>query len=228
MEEGGGLMHSGPPEFAEAVLSLLVPPACREEVVGDLHERYKSPRQYAIDVLHTVPLVIASRMRRTTDPQVLLIQAFVLYSSFLCAAWFKDGTLLREPWGLWRLALPAVMWVVGLILDDTYAGPGRRSSLKLAQAPLLGLVFALVSQEMLRIGNPGAAIPRSLLVYGCGIGLLLSSAVRFLFPPMAVQFLGIRPSARQLKRAGESRGKSAAFVMLLLLLWLTYQICKRA
>ena len=89
--ERGGLMRSGPSKAAEAIVALLLPPACREEVLGDLHERYRSRLQYFTDALSTVPLVILSRIRRTADPQVLLIQAFALYASFLTAAWFKDA-----------------------------------------------------------------------------------------------------------------------------------------
>ena len=128
-------MCSGPSKAAEAIVAVFVPPACREEVLGDLHERYSSRRQYGLDALRTVPLVIISRMRRTADPQVLLIQAFALYASFLGAAWLKAGALLREEWGLLRLAVPAGMAMLGLILEDTYADSGRQSPLKLIRGP---------------------------------------------------------------------------------------------
>src|SRR6516225_7621174 len=98
--ERGGLMRSGPSKVAEAIVTLLLLPACREEVLGDLHERYRSPLQYGVEALCTVPLVILSRIRRTSDPRVLLIQAFALYASFLTAAWFKDAGLLQAQWGL--------------------------------------------------------------------------------------------------------------------------------
>ena len=52
-----------------------MPPACREEVLGDFCERYRSPAQYAFDAVFTVPLVISSRIRRTSDPQIVLIQS---------------------------------------------------------------------------------------------------------------------------------------------------------
>src|SRR5437016_2809889 len=51
--KAGGLMCSGPSKAAEAIVAVFVPPACREEVLGDLHERYSSPRQYALDALRT-------------------------------------------------------------------------------------------------------------------------------------------------------------------------------
>ena len=88
-------MNRGPSKAVEAIVAVFVPPACREEVLGDLHERYRSPLPYAWEALCTAPLVIASRVRRTTDPQVLLMQAFALYMSFLGAAWFQDPALLQ-------------------------------------------------------------------------------------------------------------------------------------
>ena len=208
-------MHSGPSKIAEAIVAVFVPPACREEVVGDLHERFKSPLQYAGDALSTVPLVIISRMRRTADPQILLIQAFALYLSFLGAAWFKDGEVLRGQWGLLRLAIPAAMAMLGLILDDTYANPGRRSALSLARGPLLGLALALASQGMLWSSNPGLAIPPLVTFYGCAMSLLLSSAVRMLFPPVTEQLLGANAPAFWLKQAGGSRGSPQGIIRVL-------------
>jgi hypothetical protein len=58
-----------------------------------------------------------------------LLQALVLYVSFLGAAWFKEGAFLREQWGLLRLAIPAGMAMLGLILEGAYSTPGRRSSI---------------------------------------------------------------------------------------------------
>ena len=181
--ERGGLMHSGPSKAAEAIVAVFVPPACREEVLGDLHERYISPRQYGIDALRTVPLVIVSRIRRTADPQVLSIEAFVLYLSFLGAAWFKDRAFLQQHWGLLRLAIPAGMALLGLIIDGAYAKPGRRSLVTAVRGPVFALSLAFLSQGVLRAGGPNLAVPRWIMWYGCALSLLLVSAVRMLFPP---------------------------------------------
>jgi hypothetical protein len=210
--KGSGLMYSGPSKAAEAIVAVFVPPACREEVLGDLHERYSSPRQYAVDALCTVPLVIISRMRRTADPQVLLIQAFALSVSFLGAAWFKDGTLLREQWGLLRLAIPVGMAMLGLILEDAYAKPGRRSSLSLVRGPVFGLGFALGSQGVFWAGNPNLAVPRWILFYGCAMSLLLSSAVRMLLPPTTDQLQGANAPALWLRQAGGSSGNPQGII----------------
>jgi hypothetical protein len=88
-------MHSGPARAIETIVAWLVPPACREEIVGDLHERYRSPLQYVWEVVRAVPLVIASRIRRTADPHVLLIQALALYLSFLVATWLVNAASFK-------------------------------------------------------------------------------------------------------------------------------------
>jgi len=199
-------MYSGPSKTAEAIVAVFVPPACREEVLGDLHERYSSSGQYGLDVLRTIPLVIISRIRRTADPQVLLMQAFALYVSFLGAAWLENGAFLSAPWGLLRLAIPAGMAMLGLILEDAYAKPGPRSQLNLARGPVLGLGLALASQGMFRIGNPDLALPSWIAFYGCAISLLLSSAVRILFPPATDQLQGANVPAHWLKQSGGSLG----------------------
>jgi hypothetical protein len=208
-------MDSGPSRIGEAVVGFLIPPACREEVLGDLHERFKSPLQYTADALVTVPLVIISRIRRTADPRILLIQAFALYMPFLGAAWVNNGAVLREQWGLLRLAIPAATAMPGLILDDTYANTSRRSSLNLARGPLLGLVMALVSQGLLWIINSDLALPRWITFYGCAMSFLLSSAVRMLFPPVTEQLLGANTPALWLKRVGRSRGSPQGIIRVL-------------
>ena len=237
----GALMNSGPSKAAEAIVALLVPPACREEVLGDLHERYGSPRQYGLDALRTVPLVIVSRIRRTADPQVLLIQAFALYVSFLGAARVADAALLNEQWRLLQLAVPAGMALLGLILEDTYAPPGRRSPLSLVRGPVLGLGLAFVSQGVFWAGNQDLAVPLRIMIYGCAMSLLLSSAVRMLFPPATDQLQGANAPAFWLKQAqgpagnrqGFGRfGKSAAaiaaaaIVGMLIVLLVAYQLWK--
>ena len=102
-------MSSGPSKIAETIVGVFVPPACREEVLGDLYERYRSAGRYGLDAARTVPLVIASRIRRTANAQVLPMQAFALYEAFLGAAWFTNRAFLSERWGLPRLAIPTAI-----------------------------------------------------------------------------------------------------------------------
>jgi hypothetical protein len=181
----------GPSKTADAIVAIFIPPASREEVLGDLYERYQSPLQYAFDALCTVPLVIVSRVRRTSDPQVVLIQAFAMYLSFLGAAWFVDGSLLVQHWGLLRLAIPAAVAMAGLVLDDAYRNPKKRFS----QAPFLGIATVFILWFDFRI-------PLLVMLYGAGMSLLLSTAVRLLFPPAMDQLQGANAPAYWMERDG--------------------------
>jgi hypothetical protein len=215
MGKNGRLTKPRPSRAAEAIVAFFVPPACHEEVVGDLHERYRSPVHYGLDALSSVPLVIASRIRRTADPQVLLMHAFALYLSFVGAAWFQDQPFMRSQWGLLRLAVPVGVVLLGIILDDAYARPGRRAAMGLVRGPVLGLALALLSQSVFWAANAPVGVPRQILFYGCGMGLLLSSAIRQLFPPVADQLLAVNAPALWLKR-GDASGEAPQFLIWLL------------
>jgi hypothetical protein len=175
--------------WLEAITALLIPPACREEVLGDLRERNTAPQPYALDAIRAVPLVIVSRIRRTTDPQLLLMHAFVLYLSFYVTCWFKDRALLYEPWALARLAIPGAVTLLALVLEDAYARPGHRSPLRLVRGPLLGVAWMLLFQAMLlsqaalSTGSSPLTLPWWILLCGGALGLLLTSALRMLFSP---------------------------------------------
>src|SRR5580658_6365147 len=113
-------MPSGPSKALEAIVGLFVPPACREEVLGDLHEKYTGPGQYIVLAMCVVPFVIVSRIRRTTDTLVMLTEALLIYGSFLAAEWYTDRTSLTGQWGLLRVAIPTVLNLAVLILDRAW------------------------------------------------------------------------------------------------------------
>jgi hypothetical protein len=60
--------HTDPPRWMQAAVSCLLPPACREPVLGDLQERFSERGArwlgYVGDVVTTVPHVLRSQMRR--------------------------------------------------------------------------------------------------------------------------------------------------------------------
>lgn len=60
-------MESNPSKIAEALVYWLLPPACREEVLGDMRERNQSSVQYLVEATCTVPSVIYSRIRRCPE-----------------------------------------------------------------------------------------------------------------------------------------------------------------
>jgi hypothetical protein len=196
-------MDPGPSKFSEAVVALFIPPACREEVLGDLHERFRSRTQYAADALSTVPLVIVSRMRRTSDPQVVFIQAFAMYLSFLGAAWFSNRDMLSEEWGLLRLAVPGAVAMSVLIVADAYRIPSAQPVwMRLAEGPCLGVGLAFICETMISVAHPDFMIPRWIMIIGGGSSLLTSTAIRMLFPPATDQLQGANAPAYWLERPG--------------------------
>jgi len=171
-------MQCAPPKLMEAVVGLLLPPACREHVLGDLHERYTSPRQYVADALRVVPLVIASRIRRTTDPDVFLMEALGLYVAFSGAAFLLDRGFLLGQSGLLRLAIPAAVVLAVSTLAAAYADPRKRSPLQPIREAALGVAFAFLAQAMV-------PIPRWTMVAGGGMSLLLVATLRMFFSSAA-------------------------------------------
>ncbi len=196
-------MRAAPPRWIETLVGLTIPPACRETVLGDLHERYAGLLQYLLDALYAVPLVIVSRIRRTTDPQVLLLEAFVLCLSFLTAARYKDANFLIEPWGLMRLAIPAAMALLGLMIEDAYARPGRRWFERAIGGAAFGVGIAFLSQGVFKRGWPAVPLPIGILMTGGGMGFLLVATLRMLFPPLADRPQGANGPAFWLEQSGK-------------------------
>ena len=163
-----------------ATIGFLLPPACREEVLGDLHERNATWAGFCIDAVRTLPLVIASRIRRTADPQLFLLHAITLYLCYYAAAWFTDRALLRETWGLARPAIPALLVLLALLLEDAYAKPGPRSRLQLTRGPLIAFVFVFLAPSL----------PAKVVLFGSALGLPLTLALRLLFSPQSTSRQG--------------------------------------
>ena len=179
-------MTPSPPRLLELIVGILIPPASREHVLGDLHERFESTPRYILDAIHTIPLVILSRIRRTADPQVLLMEAFALYTSFVLAAWRSAGIeFFEDQSGYLRLAAPAAITLLALVLIDAYADPRKRSPLRPILSAALAIALAFLSQTILAAGDPALAIPRWILIPGAAMALLLLSTLRMLFPPIA-------------------------------------------
>lgn len=174
-----------PPKFVERFVGLFIPPACREEVLGDLHEISEGTLHYLVEAARTVPLVIMSRMRRTADPQIVLMEAFLLYLSFTGAAWVLDHGFLVEPFGLLRLGIPAAIALWTLVLADAYADPRKRSPLRPLFFAAVSALAAILSQSILAAPEAGLALPRRVMLAGCALSVLLISTLRLLFPAPA-------------------------------------------
>jgi ATP-dependent Zn protease len=57
-------MHNGPPKLLEQIVGALLPASRREDVLGDLYEKYQNPVHYLATALCVVPSVIAGQMGR--------------------------------------------------------------------------------------------------------------------------------------------------------------------
>jgi len=126
-------MGAHPSPRLERIAGVFLPAAVREEVLGDLFERYQSPPRYLASTLRLLPAIFFSRVRRTADPQLTSIVACLVYLSYLTAAWLASSAT-----DIFRPALPAALTILGILLTDAYTlrpGPVR--------APLAGAVLAL-------------------------------------------------------------------------------------
>ena len=111
-------MKMAPPKFLESLVRSVLPPARREQVLGDIHERYKSPLKYIADAANVVPAAIFSQLRRATPIAFRLLEALVIYGSIFADARlseFVDGP--PDPSQVARLTLVSL---AGLVWHDVY------------------------------------------------------------------------------------------------------------
>lgn len=163
----------------EKIVGILIPPACREEVLGDLRERNEGFQLFLYEALRTVPMVIFSRIRRTTDSVVLLMEALCCYVSFLAAAWELQPSMISKQGGFLRLAIPCAIVLAALVIADAYANPRKKSLLRPVLAVALAFAAVFLVQAMYEL------LPRTLLAVGSGSSILFLLALRLLFPPLA-------------------------------------------
>ncbi len=173
-------MESGPPKIIETLIGWLIPPASREEVLGDLRERYENPARYMAEAAQTVPCVIYSRIRRTSDPVVALMQGVSMYTAFVMAASWLDRALILDERGFLRLAVPPCVALATLTLADAYSNPKRRWPLK----PLFGVILAIAAALACEAWLDRWRLPVNVLAWGAGMSALLASTIRLMFPPI--------------------------------------------
>jgi hypothetical protein len=170
-------MESSPSKIAEALVCWLLPPACREEVLGDMRERNQNSAQYLVEATWTVPSVIYSRICRTTDAVLTLMLAISMYTAFVMSAWWLDRELLFREYGYARVAIPPAIFLVPILLADAYSDPQKRWPLKPLFGPILGLAFAYAVEL-----NHRWALPSSVLAWGGAVSVVLVSTLRLTFP----------------------------------------------
>jgi hypothetical protein len=141
------MLPAGPPPLLEKIAGALLPPACREEVLGDLRERYTTPLQYLLLAIRVAPFVFASRVRRTTDAQLLLTQTILIYGSFLAGAWYSNRWLLTSRWGLLWPLIPTAANVLDLIFQAVWTGGSKWPRILVSSIALgIGVSFNVYSE----------------------------------------------------------------------------------
>lgn len=206
-------MESGAPEVMEVIPWILLPPACREEILGDLRERYQSVIQYLFDCAQVIPCVIYSRMCRTTDGVVALMQGGAMYTALMVAAWWLDRGLFLDRRSFAVLAIPTAIVLAATVLGDAYNDPSRRWPLKSLLAPAVGFSLASIAQSMFKAWALETAVFR----WGGVTGLLFVFTLRVIFPPIFDRPLGVSgPSDwRKLELAPLWRDNKAALLIVL-------------
>lgn len=170
METG---LNAGPPRLLERAVAPLIPPVVREEIVGDLWERFRSPTQYFADAMLALPYLIASQTRRATEGRLFALQAFTIFASF---GGFEP-TLGPATVTMWQRALLATLpALAALLLRNAY----RRSdewTARRAAGDLAAMLLAVLAVESLVavLGARGIVDPYWRIWDGFLIGGLLFS-----------------------------------------------------
>ena len=137
-------MEARPPELIEATVAKLLPAACRENVLGDLHERYRATAHYIIDALRAVPFVVASQSRRNFRSDLLWAEAWVLQIGYSFNSY--NGQILLPAWILIGLT-PLAFRIL-----DAYVPPDsatlRQIYVKSAMATSFAFVIGFLSNKL--------------------------------------------------------------------------------
>ena len=175
-------METRPPELIEAIIARLIPPACRENVMGDFAEQYRSPAQYLFNALAALPFIVASQIRRTFRLAVFLSEASALYISFAAAAFFAASDYLNHI-GRW---LPMGIFVgvalLVLIVRDAYGNTEEQSARRALRDAVFSIGIAICCEGLLRNLNwSGLALPPWFVFAGSALSLPMLYAERRYF-----------------------------------------------
>lgn len=198
-------LNRAPPLALERVVTRLIPPAAREEVAGDLWERFRSSWLYVAEAAVTLLFVVASQMRRATSAPVLLLEAYILFASLggFEAAWLTQGDVAA-----WQRALlPTGAGLLALLLRDAYRTTDRWTAGR-AGWDILAVSLAIAASQLCfqRLASIGAIsadwrLPPIWLYGGTVLALMITFILRTgvdLVTPFPPQVMA-GPTARNLE-----------------------------
>jgi hypothetical protein len=166
-------METRPPEVVATLVRALVPPASREHVLGDLQERYVSPRGYLADALRVVPFIIASRLRRTTQPLLALF-----YGGFLWLGVFWGN----QQASVFAALIPTLITLAVLALRDVYRGATPKWPRAAAVDVGLAAAVVLIGEAIVFMAAPALVLARDTLTIGFPLGFLILFGARLQIP----------------------------------------------
>jgi len=212
MGQADNVTKQGPSQRLEAIVALLIPPARREEVLGDLHERYASPARYVFDAARTVPMVVASQIRRTTCVDVVLLEAFAVCCGLFVGTLQTGGAaaLYQQPSAA-RILIPALVALVALRFVDAYGSERKQSALRAVLGAAIAFAVAFWAEAMLWIAGSHEALWGWPLVRGWLLGIVLVSLIRMSFPQLAILPRVPGEAARRAVTLGTIRRENADF-----------------
>ena len=162
-------LEARPPALIDAAVRLLVPVPCREHVIGDLWERYRSPRSFVLDALRTIPFVVISQVRRTSTLNAVVIQLFVLSVSGMVGA------------GLRRAAAPTIAAIVTLILRDAYKRHVSMSARQVLVDVGIAIGAMIVCESIVAAAWPSLLLPWRAMA-GAVVGFVMLFLLRLQNP----------------------------------------------
>jgi hypothetical protein len=166
---------------AEDLIAYLLPPACREEVLGDLYESCRNPVEYATSALAVVPRVIFSQIRRNTDSWVFLATACAVAYSFIAGS---AGLSPRLAHPLLRLAIPIVPALLSLLICNGFAPIEERRRHAITFDIVIAMAAAAITQLLLlAIFERGLLLPGWWPSEGTVLSWFAIIVLRAIFPP---------------------------------------------
>jgi len=202
-------MKKGPPRQIETIVAVFTPPARREEVLGDLHERYKSPAQYLAGAALTVPLVVASQIRRTADPGVVLLEALALYFCFFAGDGHTGAAGFFQQPQILRILIQVVSALFGLRLADAYMT--KRSPQQSSVRAAIAVALACLSEVALSVARPELGLSGWALFRDCGFALTILCLLQMAYPTYGAGLTAAAAGGNRARPTEPARNKDAAF-----------------
>jgi len=170
------------------------------------------------------PFVILGRIRRTTPIWLLLMDALVIYGTFLALAWQMERSLVTSEGGLLHLAIPAGLTLLAVLLENAYLAPHRKPTFPgLIQSVVIALGAGALSWS--------AGLLTDVNLYGFLMSQMMVSTARLMFDPEARAPQGVVgppvPAGRGLPSATRTARVALALILLGVICWLWWHILGR-